>query len=240
MLTAQQYIDLKPTALWIHNLDLLEHVLKADPKATAYKGEFPPSMQAHRIFVEEIEKASPKGIYRHIEEGFNRRNATVEVPSTQGSLNIDRYLAKDELCFDEPVKRFKPRLSRTIIFDAGKNQHERYGKDCEIRHEKVYAQAVRCEENGEPCRVVAAVCHRYSEVLQKYYIVVKDYNDPIFPAIWACIKTNTASWALNNALADFMAGTNDSDNGSSKDFRIGDDIPPEEDVQIIDPLKIER
>lgn len=242
-MTAEEYIRLKPECLFIHNLDLLEHMLKADPKATAYNGTHRPYWEAHRTFIQEMERVIPVDNYRKIEEGFNKRLTTTEVPSDSGALNIDRYIGGDLLCFDEPVKRFRPRLSRTIIFDFGKNECENSGTDCQHRYEKIYKQVLECEERGEPCRVIAAEGHRFSEIRPKVlrvYIVVKDYNDPIFPAIWACIKTNRAAWALGNVIADFLVGTNDSTNGSATSFQIGDDIPKDEDVQIVDSVKIER
>lgn len=242
-MTADEYIKLKPSCLFIHNLNLLEHVLKADPKQTAYKGNTTPYWAAHRAFTEEMEKAVPLGNYRKIEEGFNKRLTTVEIPSDQGALNVDRYLGGDLLCFDEPVKRFKPRLSRTIIFDFGKNECESGGNDCQKRYETVYKQVLECEEQGTPCRVIGAEGHRFSEIspnILRVYIIVKDYNDPIFPAIWACIKTNRASWALGNVIADFLVGTKDVGNGSAVHFSIGDDIPRDEDIQIVDSVKISR
>jgi len=240
MLTAEEYIRLKPKVLFIHNLDLLEHILKADPKQTAYKGKTEPYWKAHNIFVEEIEKVAPKGQFRKIEEGFNRRSTTVEIVSDQGSLNIDRYIGGDDLCFDEPVKRLKPKLSRTIIFDFGKNEHENAGSDCADRYQKVYEQTIRCEEEGTPCRVIAGAQHSFSEGTLKLYVVIKNYTDPIFPAIWACMKTNRAAWALNNQVADFLTGTKDSGNGRSVELVIGKDIPDDEDVQIVDSVKIRR
>lgn len=240
MMTADEYIRLKPKALFIHNLDLLEHILKADPKQTAYKTNVTPYWEAHKVFVDEMEKTVPKGQFRKIEEGFNKRLTTVEVVSDQGSLNVDRYLGGDDLCFDEPVKRYKPKLSRTIIFDFGKNECENGGEDCIQRYRKVYEQVLRAEEDGTPCRVIAGAKHDFHEGSLKIYIVVKDYTDPIFPAIWACIKTNKAAWAMNNQIADFLIGTKSYGNGRSVELVIGDDIPKDEDVQIIDAIKIRR
>ena len=246
MLTAKEYIRLKPNVLWIHNLDLLAHVLKADPKDTAYRTDEEPYWKAHTAFVEEIERAVPVDQFRKIEEGFNRQKTTVEIPAEQGALNVNRYLNNDPLCFDEPVKWFRPRLSRTIIFDYGKNQNESNGKDCQKRYEKIYKQVIEAEENGEPCRVIGVEGHSFSEIhasgadCLRIYLIIKDYDDPIFPAIWACVKTNRASWALGNVIADFLVGTGDYGNGKAVGFSIGNDIPADEDVQIIDSVKITR
>jgi len=245
-MTAEEYIRLKPSVLWIHNLDLLEHVLKADPMATAYKTTKEPSWRAHETFVQEMEKVVPIDGFRRIEEGFNKRLTTVDVASEQGSLNVDRYIGGDQLCFDEPVKRYRPKLARTIIFDYGKNYGEQDGNDCLERYHEVYKQVLEAEENGEPCRVVGGEGHQFREIQKeghhclKLFVVIKDYTEPIFPAIWACIKTNKAAWALGNVIADFLVGTNEHSNGRAVPFTIGDDIPRDEDVQIIQSVKITR
>lgn len=66
------------------------------------------------------------------------------------------------------------------------------------------------------------------------YIVVKDYQDPIFPGIWGAFKNNKASNDFTNVFMDYLVGTSDMGNGTLRKFDIQEDIEADE-IQLINP-----
>ena len=66
------------------------------------------------------------------------------------------------------------------------------------------------------------------------YIIVKDYQDPIFPGIWGAFKDNRSSNDFTNVLMDYLVGTRASGNGHLRAFNIEEDIEADE-IQLINP-----
>lgn len=66
------------------------------------------------------------------------------------------------------------------------------------------------------------------------YIIVKDYQDPIFPGIWGAFKDNKSSNDFTNVFMDYLVGTRDGGNGTLRTFDIQGDIEADE-IQLINP-----
>ena len=69
------------------------------------------------------------------------------------------------------------------------------------------------------------------------YLVVKDYDDPIFPGIWSAFKSNRATNNFLNCFMDFIVGTHASGNGTAVTVDIGDDMFSDS-VQLIDTKRV--
>jgi hypothetical protein len=244
MLTPQDYIREKPELIWMHGLDALKHCLKGDISQTAYKDKKP---QAHHLGLLKEELGIHKNWDATFEEvketTFIRDFEIVETPSDVGELDIDAYINHDELLFEECIKVEQEDSSEaiTIIMDMGIAGSERDGSEMVERHKKTYELCLKAEADDVPIRVIGAaklLSDRPKKVI-KIYLVIKDYEDPIFPAIWGAFKTNKSTNDFMNVFMDYMVGIHDSGNGAPVDLRVTDDIW-EDEIILINPKRIHK
>lgn len=237
MITAKEYIKEKPTTIWIHGLEMLEHVLRGDVSQTAY-GDQSPSEQHLPALRKELEehKEVNGGYQEALEEHYLPNRKRVRVESKHGAFKVNAYLngGKKE-CFTRRKREITHKKGITLCMDVGISAGERSGTRMVERHRKIYGLAAKYAAENRPCRVVACCKILYwgAEVKElRLYIVIKNYDEPMYPGIWGAFKTNASTNTLLNVISDYLIGTRDSSHGSPGRLNVAEDMDYDE-AQII-------
>lgn len=241
MLTPREHIEQYrrtkkyPSPLWCHALDVLKHVLKGDVNDTFFKDQGDLDKYLKELSSHLDNK--PKEVDSFLEE---RHNAfTVErkwkrMDSEYGDLVIERHLDGDIRPFDDYRKRYVAKPAVTLVLDMSIPWVERSMDHMSKRHQTVYHHAIEANREGRPCRVVAACNQSIDECeKQKWLFVLKDFDDPIFPSIWAAFEHNRLCNSFINATQDYFIGTRSGCNGSHQMYNLAEDL--EGDVIVIEP-----
>lgn len=242
MLTPQEYIRKKPELIWMHGLDALKHCLKGDATQTAYGDDKP---VVHLL----AELKRDLGVHSEYDAKFDEMRETTfirdfevnETPSEVGELDIDAYINHDELMFEECIKVEQDNSAEaiTVVMDMGIAAAERQGSEMAERHRKIYQLCLKSEADEIPIRVVAAVeivSNKPAKTF-KIFLVIKDYEDPIFPALWGAFKTNETTNTFLNVIMDYLIGIHDKGNGSPVWLNVSHEIRDDE-IILIDPVRI--
>ena len=240
MLSVDEYLRIKPSNIWMHAIDAVMHILKGDLNRTAY-GDKHPTWDCWKDFRTEMEEHGVKkdSFQDIIKEKYRPVYKVKSFDSECGELDVDRYLDRNSRCFNEYERDMTHKPAVSLVIDASIPAMERGGTAMINRHKIIYSIAVECEAERRPCRVIAVGGIRISEVRQnmKMYLVVKDYDDPIFPGIWSAFKSNRATNNFLNCFMDFIVGTHDSGNGTAVTVDIGEDMFSDS-VQLIDTKRV--
>jgi hypothetical protein len=238
----------KNNVFWIYGPDLAEHIQSVGnsieeqvdfaKKRTAFNCPFDlcrdylrTVQEAMRDKVNRVEVLSCDESY---EVNYIPSPKHREVFSDMGDLAVERYLDKHNLPFDEVKVLVKEGQSHTAFIDIGVNAGNRSDTYVDEQHKKIYAMAANAEATRAPFRVIAAYSLVTGEGKFRFFIVLKDYDDPIFPNIWACIGNNASTNSLLNTISDFVIGTNDPGNGYTNECPIRkSDLGEEEEVVIV-------
>jgi len=234
MVTPEEYIEEKYTVIWLHAIDAMKHILKGDYKQSAYKTPCRDHSHLNNLREEIEQHKDPLDYDAIFEESFKPDRKAIPFDSNTGDLDIDRYLNLNPLCFDDYRKERTRKAALTLALDIAISYRERRLSDMEERHREIYAIACEAEAENRPCRVVACAGTRIPELNKplKIYCVIKDYQDPIFPGIWAAFKTNATTNDFMNCLMDYLVGTKADGNGTVTDLFIEEDIPADEIILI--------
>ena len=239
MLTAEEYAELKPDLLWIHGIEALGHCLKKDHTLSAYKDNSPITRTWEDLVHKLSKHMTPDGFADAVDEGFRKEYKVLHHDSRCGELDIDRYLDREDRCFTEYYKENLDKPAITIVLDGSVAAYERSSDYMVSRHQRVYEIALEAEAQNKPCRVIAAMCNIIPEIESgiKILMVIKDYKDPIFPAIWGAFKDNetTNDWA--NVYMDYIVGTRTSGNGMPMSINI-DEYIFGDDIIVIEPSRV--
>jgi len=228
-----------PKLLWCHCLDVLKYCLEGDvnPERTFFKD----NIYSQGSYIQRLSE-SLEGKSMEEEEFFKARENTL-CPEKKwrrfdcefGDLVIERYLDGDERPFDDYRKAYVWKPALTLIFDMSANSCDRAGHEMEERHKFVYQQALQANREGRPCRVVAVTRIAIPEVKsERMAFVLKDYDDPIFPAVWAPFEKNSNTNDFLNVVQDYFIGTRDSGNGSCTSYNVAEDFADGE-VILVEP-----
>ena len=244
MLTCKEYIEDKPVdKVVLHCMDLTRHILKRDVTQTAYKDPSPASS-----FIEELTNAmdaetdlkayeSAKNL-RHKRPKLKRKHAR------HGSLHVGRHLNGSRRPFSTPYKPHVEKTGKTIFFDIAIPYCERSGKEVEERFKKIYADALYCASQGIPCRVITCTNWLFEEVSGGkrdglyFYIVIKDYMDPIFPGMWNALRTNALCNTYINVVADFLVGMKTGSHGRDGTLDVAKDFSEQGELVIMDAKRV--
>jgi len=242
MMTPKQYITDAPKKAFLYMPELLAHCLKARTQETIYKNpndspEFLKALEEHiqtKTFDHEDLRAQL--------DTFEHRRKHREKDADTGSIDIDRYLNGDPRPFVDVFTETTPKPSKTILMDIGISFYER--KDNEAmrnRHRHTYHEALKAEGEGSPLRVIACfsllIPERNHDPLT-LYIIIKDYQDPIFPELWGMFKTNATANDSINVIIDYLIGTYSESNGFLTYTNTDKDFPEDEELIIIDTQRI--
>jgi hypothetical protein len=224
MLTCREHVDqfnktkVLPDPLWIHALDVLKHVLKGEVQDTFFKDNCPSSG-----FLDELRShldGKPKEVDSFLEakhNAFIQERRWRRVDSEHGDLSVERFIDGEPRPCDDYRKKYVDKPAITIVMDMTVPYSEREGSSLSIRHKTIYKYACEANKQGRPCRVIAAECADLSEKERhKTFVVLKDYDDPIFPSIWAAFESNRLANSFINSYMDYFIGTTHSGNGTCR------------------------
>jgi hypothetical protein len=247
MLTIQEYKDkyqhtplgsYNNIDLWIPAIDLMEHILKFQQDNTIFKNAHHSGVNQYiDILRNEIDKD------RDDFETFNEAFDNAYIPTKKykperaddGELLIDAYIGGEKKPFEDMVQVLEDsKKALSIFINFGLNYGERHGNSIDQAYKEVYRIAASCEADNRPCRVIGTFADRVDEdnrsCLVRLMVVLKDYNDPIFPTIWAGINNNLVAHALCVCVFAFLIGTTDLGMGRMITFQISDIVESDEDV----------
>jgi hypothetical protein len=247
MLTIQEYKDKYQRTplgsynnidLWIPAIDLMEHILKFEIDNTIFKSKHHP-MEKECIGILRNEIDKDRDDFETFDEAFD--NAYIPTKkykperSDDGELLIDAYIGGEKKPFEDMVQVLEDsKKALSIFINFGLNMNERYGNDIDQAYKEVYRIAASCEADNRPCRVIGTFADRVDEdsgsCLVRLMVVLKDYNDPIFPTIWAGINNNLVAHALCVCAVVFLIGTTDPILGRATIFQINDIVESDEDI----------
>jgi hypothetical protein len=244
--TIAEYLDNPQPVAWLHCLDVLEHVMKGDTKNSVFRNPYP-SKEFLPELREELAKHKDVELPTEYPETWQPlskkwKNKT----DVSGDLDIELYLDRDKKekhpkCFQNAYRTTKKKPALNILFEFNVPYSQRKDNYMKLRHKEIYALAYQCEQEGRPCRVLAALSMKlnsgeFKEKKNQFtmFMIVKDYHEPIFPGIWGGLKTNSTSNSLINCISDYLLGTYHDGNGSHHDVNIGEYFEGE-DIALIQP-----
>lgn len=225
MITPKQWLDAEPTPniLWMHVTDVMKHILQGDTEQTKFKcGVIGNDHLAPLIDEMNIHQWDKDDYDAIVENAWKHDFRWKEQRSLDGEINLDAYIARDPLaCYDWRKVWAEERTSSiSVLMDIGINYYKRGGRDMKRRHEKIYKLIMDAEQEEIPIRVIAAAHMWAPEMSVKLFLIVKDYEEPIYPGIWSAFKTNTTTNDFINCIMDFLHGTHDSGNGSASKMNV--------------------
>jgi len=243
MMTVKEYIFNKmPDRTFLYMPDVVNHILKKDTRKTVFKC---PEFEGYAFdsFVESLKTPpEPPEIFDSCLDSYSPRRRHKELDADSGDIEIDRYLNGDPRPFIDVFSFQTPRPARTILIDSCLSGSQRNDDTITDQHKAVYREALRAEAEGTPFRVIACRSSKIEELRSPYtvYIVIKDWNDPIFPNIWGSLKTSATTNDFGNCFQDFVTGSHSSGNGFPEVTYFENDFPPEEEIVLINPVRIRK
>lgn len=243
MITVSEYIARKmPPRSFLAMPDVVSHILKHDTRQTVFK--------CHDVidscfdgFVKSL-KTPPETpqIFNSCLEAYSPRRRHKELDADAGNLDIDRYLNHDPRPFSDVFTIYEQRPARTILIDSCISSSERDDDHTTDQHKAVYMEALKAEAEGTPLRVIACRTSQIDELTAPYtvYIILKDWTDPIFPNIWGALKTSETTNDFGNCFQDYITGSHNSTNGTPRTTYYETDFPPDEEIILINPLRIAK
>ncbi|MFP3869032.1 MAG: hypothetical protein ACLFUU_12905 [Desulfobacteraceae bacterium] len=245
MQTAAEYIA-KPrgnpeNTLWLHGMDALEHILQGDTDQTAFKDRGD-SREHLNTLKREMETPCPTEDFQEaLEEVEFSKPRWKARASQEGDFEVEAWLNGESACFTEYFKDSRQVNAISVVLDMVVPWRERHGAYMAPRHRKVYQIALEAEAQGIPCRVVACFSEKVPEYRKdlRIFLVIKDYDDPIFPGLWGGLKSNLTANAFINCFMDYIVGTRHPNNGNLQYMEIGDDFWDDE-VILIEPRFVRK
>ena len=222
MNTCQEHLDyfkkydrLPPdNVLWFHGLELMDHLVQGDYEQTFWKHPYP-----DYSFLDEMREAmSNRNVDPRfaeiVENSYCSKEQWVETWDEVGSFDLDSWLSGNQNCFVEVERQYQLGNAVSVLMSANVPYNDRSDNYMVERQRQVYEIVARCDSENRPVRVIAVLHERLSEVNPlTAFTIIKDYDDPIFPAIWGCFFDNRTTNAFGNCFSDYMLGTSSIGNG---------------------------
>ena len=220
-----------PNPHWLYALDVLKHVLKGDYTNTLFKDDSPCDSYLREL--QSFLDGKAKEVDSFLEakhNAFVQERRWRRFDSESGDLIIERYLDGEHRPFDDYRKKFVDKPALTLVMDISVPWENRSGDQISQRHKQIYGFACQANKEGRPCRVVGAErrLHPEHEIEDlRTLTILKDYDDPIFPAIWAAFENNRLTNSYANVTADYLLGTSAAGNGRYQQYDVSQDISDE-------------
>ena len=248
MMTCREYLDLfpdkPPEEIHVHGLDLLNHILKGDPDDTFYKAQNDQKKYLWELQEELAKHSDPEELNKVLSDNMTHKDKWTRYDSTEGDLDVERFINNQGNgdigpVFDDYRKVRKPKPAMTLIMDCAIPHIERSLPAMTARHKEIFTKAVQAFHEGRPCRIIALWTCRYEEEYKtrKFFITIKDFNDPIFSGIWGAFKTNRSTNSLLNVMMDYFVGSKDCGNGVPSNLKVTEYMP-EQEFTLIDPKRL--
>jgi hypothetical protein len=245
METVQEWID-NPHGgvVWFHGMDFLQYVMKNEPRQSAFQNS---SLGHYRTnydnFVSKVKeyRFDRERLSITMEQVLSRpRKRNKYRTSVDGDdLDVDSYIETfgetSPKIWDEPYKIVcERRQAVNVYFECSVPWVSRKQTYIANRQHLAYNIALNCEQDGVPCRIVTCYGVRVSEVKQAivFHIVIKDFDEPIYPPLWGVFLNNETTNTAVNLLSEMVIGTGQDGNGLVVPFVIQ---PTEnEEFQVLD------
>ena len=194
-----------------------------------------------------MEKHSdPDELNKVLEDNLTKKDKWVRYDSTEGDLDVERFLSEDKTgaigpVFDDYQKTKRPKPAMTIIMDVAIPHRERSLPDMTKRHKEVFTIATQAFMEGRPCRIIALWSVDYDDVAmaRKFFITIKDFNEPIFSGIWGAFKNNKSTNNFLNVMMDYFVGAYDYCNGRPSTLHVSEYMM-EQEYTLIDPKRLKN
>lgn len=210
---------LKNPVAWVHGLDLMEHILQADPKQVTMETDLNDinhrQIETMRDSMSERSEKHEEEFKQLTENSYMPKKRYTTQKSDSGEFCLDSFLNGEEQVFEDPVKILSQGRAVTILYDVGVTWYERSQNFMEERHKKVYTITAEMMSVNRPVRVIAVLGEECCDIPKPSVIfaVIKEFSDPIFPGIWGCFTNNKSTNAWVNCVQDYFVGTEDIGNG---------------------------
>lgn len=208
----------------LHMADIMEVMLRYDISKSAFRGRKKPSREYYNEMVQAIDsyRMDRDAYDRIVEEAMSKpRVRMIDHMDTDGDdVDVDAYASQlDEprpKCFNVRVASRKVRKSAlTLVADFAIPYGHRTATYTQKIHKEAYQIALQAEMEGRPCRVVLFSPVNYPELPDYRGIyVVKDWHEPIFPALWGAFQSNLIGNSALNVLSEIIIGTRCRGNGT--------------------------
>jgi hypothetical protein len=230
MLTVQEYIQRyrgsdKPDfkgPIWLDAMDMMQHILKfkedtiwpnrKEGTKETTKDELRDGIGTGQDQAEKCQEA--------FENSYKGKlKVRPEMHDTEGDIDVQAYLNGDRKLFERFVKvEVEQKTAVSIFINFAVNYGDRGGRHVERAYHKVYDIAAQAESEHLPCRVIgvfAACSGDYQGTGRTAtplitFVVLKDFDSPIYPSIWAGIKNNAIANTLCRAVQTEVVGCRDS------------------------------
>jgi hypothetical protein len=233
---------------WHAGLDYLGTLLRANTAVTPYGAPNQEMAQQWREgYLEEVRKAVEQYSESNLEafadvteEVLSRpRKRVRDIRDFEGDdLCVESYLESEHpeeekifLSEHKEEARRKPALNIIIPVDVpGGHTRLTYIRDAQ---RSAYRTCLLAEQDRRPVRVVGVYSAQYRAMSGRtltQYIVIKDWEDPVFPALWGCFQDNRIANLVSCLNSLFILGSTESGLGSvtsravRQDFTDGEEI----------------
>jgi hypothetical protein len=240
-MTCREQIDLeivsKQKEIWLQGIDLLAHVLRGDYMDTAWKSNTwtEHHLEALREALER--KVTVDSLDEIVQETEREVKRYRPFDSDSGEFNLENWLDSDlddDMIYTEFFKERRRSVAVNLVLGIGMPYSWRRRDDMQKRHRKAYKIALQCEAENRPCRVVGVNKLRLREKTITYFVVIKDWSDPVFSGIWGALRDNRCCNDFVNCVSAYFLGTSDTGNGMPLECSMTD-FDLEGEVVVIEP-----
>ncbi len=217
--------------LWLNGLDIVKHCLQKDSQQTFFKTTRPATRHWNDWSEAMSKRAENDDNFQDIyDNAYIDKNQWETVDNDSGLLDVGQFIAGEELCFDEDVQVYETGDCMSVLIDIAIPYCERSKSYMIERHKLVYDLIAQCDSEERPIQVIGVLGVKVDELPTplKIFIVVKEYNDTIFPAIWGTLINNEVCNSFINVIMDYFIGTHDCGNGSPRTVKDAEIYLPEQ------------
>ena len=224
MLTPNEYLTNtmpRSNELWINGLDIVSHCLQRDHTQSFYKDDSPALHHWDEWSDAMQDKVKAEDNFDDIyDNAYAPKKAWKNINRESGALCVSSYLSGAKRCFKTRKKLRQTHDALSILIDISIPYCERSQNYMVKRHKAVYELIAQCDSDDRPVQIVGVTSQRIPELKKplNIFIMVKDYNDSIFPSIWGALKTNETCNSFINVIMDYFVGTSTFGNGSPRDL----------------------
>lgn len=238
MLTPKEYLDAGwPTSneFWLDGTDIIKHCLQKDTTQTFYKDPAPSPYFDRWLKAMENRAQNSDNFTDIYDNAYQPKEQWQTIDNDSGLLDVGQFINGDELCFEDDIQCYQEGQCVSILIDIAVSAAERNATFMIARHQKIYDLIAQCDGENRPVQVVGVFSIRIPEqkIPLNLFIVVKEYNGAIFPAIWGTLINNQSCNNFINVVMDYFIGTTHIGNGRLVTLTRAEECFPElEDLHI--------
>lgn len=221
--------------VWVNGMDLIAHCLKKDTANTLFKDQSPAS--GWSAWTKALQQPSSvtdqlQDIY---DNAYTQKASYIETQDDMGDLDVSAFIGGEELCFTSEQSMSGQAAAVSVLFDISVPWGSRDKSYMVERQKAVYSFIAQCDSENRPVQIVGCYSRTFSELEKPVtmFVIIKDYNDSVFPTIWGGLKDNRSTNLFLNVIADYFIGTRQYSNGSKAVVRNAERFFPDNEHLII-------